>query len=38
MTVLDDLAAAFDLATRARAAHPYPVFSDVPEVPDAGVA
>ena len=28
MTLVDDLAAAFDLATRAKAAHPYPIFSD----------
>lgn len=28
MSLVDDLAAAFDLASRAREAHPYPVFSD----------
>lgn len=33
MTVLDDLAAAFDLASRACAAHPYPLFVPAEEAP-----
>lgn len=34
MTLIDDLAAAFDLASQARDAHPYPVWSAPPERPD----
>lgn len=34
MTLVDDLAAAFDLASRARDAHPYPVWCAPPELSD----